>query len=240
MRGRFTANAGEMNGASAACCPAFNHNNIKRLRAEIKLVSVRDFLRFSFAWQHVAQTRITGRKAFDAVWPSKRASKRRPQPGENEILNTRLADYDPDWLDERCLAGYFTLMRLRPRCGAGERRASPVRSTPISILLCKMSAIWASLSPETNGLRPTLRAATVADQTRQDGASFSHDLLGDTGLRSHRRAVGLLVADSRRIADLADAFARATAHARRRRRSTVAAIEEAGLVAGAPKCRRIQ
>ena len=41
-------------------------------------------------------------------WPSKRASKRRPQPGENEILNTRLADYDPDWLDERCLAGYFT------------------------------------------------------------------------------------------------------------------------------------
>lgn len=67
MRGRFTANAGEMNGASAACCPAFNHNNIKRLRAEIKLVSVRDFLRFSFAWQHVAQTRITGRKAFDAV-----------------------------------------------------------------------------------------------------------------------------------------------------------------------------
>ena len=116
-----------------------------------------------------------------------------------------------------------------------------MRSTPISILLCKMSAIWASLSPETNGLRPTLRAATVADQTRQDGASFSHDLLGDTGLRSHCRAVGLLVADSfAGLRTLLTPSRERRSHARRRRRSTVAAIEEAGLVAGAPKCRRIQ
>ena len=147
---------------------------------------------------------MTGRKALDAVLAQQEGFEAPAAAWENEILNTRLADYDPDWLDERCLAGYFT-------CGAGERRASPVQSTPIAILPCKISAIWASLSPETKGLRPTLRAATVADQTRQDGASFFHDLLGDTGLRSHCRA-GRPRTPGRgqlcRIADVADAFAR--------------------------------
>jgi ATP-dependent Lhr-like helicase len=32
---------------------------------------------------------------------------------ESEILSARLADYEPDWLDERCFAGHVPWMRLR-------------------------------------------------------------------------------------------------------------------------------
>ena len=52
---------------------------------------------------------------------------------ETEILPTRLAGYEPSWLDDRCLAGRIAWARLRPRnarTNGTEARAAPVRTTP--------------------------------------------------------------------------------------------------------------
>jgi ATP-dependent Lhr-like helicase len=238
LRGRFTTEAGENEWCERRLLSRIHHYTIKRLRAEIEPVSARDFLRFLFAWQHLdPQARLAGRRALDAILAQLEGFEAPAAAWESEILATRLADYDPDWLDERCLAGYFTWMRLRPRSGAGERKASPVRSTPIAILPRKTSAIWASLSPETNGLRTTPRAQMVADQIRQDGASFFHDLLGDTGLLRSQleeaiaELVGLGIVTSDSFGGLRTLLTPSRdrrSHARRRRRSAVAAIEEAG------------
>ena len=46
MRGRFTANADENEWCERRLLSRIHHYNIKRLRAEIKPVSARDFLRF--------------------------------------------------------------------------------------------------------------------------------------------------------------------------------------------------
>jgi ATP-dependent helicase Lhr and Lhr-like helicase len=238
MRGRFTAAAGENEWCERRLLSRIHHYTIKRLRAEIEPVSARDFLRFLFAWQRVdPKTRMTGRKALDAILAQLEGFEAPAAAWESEILTARLADYDPDWLDERCLAGYFTWMRLRPRGGSGEKRASPVRSTPIAILPRKASAIWASLSPGTDGLRLTPRAETVAHQIRQDGASFFHDLLGDTGLLRSQleeaiaELVGLGIVTSDSFGGLRTLLTPSRdrrSHSRRRRRSAAAAIEEAG------------
>ena len=46
---------------------------------------------------------------------------------ETEILPARVADYEPSWLDELCLAGRIAWTRLRPRNGRGERRRAQRR-----------------------------------------------------------------------------------------------------------------
>ena len=54
---------------------------------------------------------------------------------ETEVLPTRIAEYEPAWLDEQCLAGRIVWSRLATRSGDSERGAAPVRSTPIACCL---------------------------------------------------------------------------------------------------------
>jgi ATP-dependent Lhr-like helicase len=236
MRGRFSAGATEDEWCERRLLSRIHHYTIRRLRAEIEPVAARDFLRFLFAWQHVdPKTRMAGLKALDAVLAQLEGFEAPAAAWESEILPARLADYDPDWLDERCLAGYLTWMRLRPRGGAGDKKASPLRTTPIAILPRQGSAMWTSL--EANGVRPSARAEMVAEQIRRDGASFFHDLLGDTGLlRSQLEeaiaelvALGILTSDSfGGLRALLTPSRERRSHPRRRRRSAVSSVEDAG------------
>jgi ATP-dependent Lhr-like helicase len=238
MRGRFTAGATEDEWCERRLLSRIHHYTIKRLRAEIEPVAARDFLRFLFVWQHLdPKTRMAGPKALDAVLLQLEGFEAPAAAWESEILPARLADYDPDWLDERCLAGYLTWMRLRPRGGAGDKKASPLRTTPIAILPRQGSAMWTSLSSEANGVRPSPRAEMVAGQIRRDGASFFHDLLGDTGLlRSQLEeaiaelvALGVLTSDSfGGLRALLTPSRERRSHPRRRRRSAISTVEDAG------------
>ena len=238
MRGRFSAGATEDEWCERRLLSRIHHYTIRRLRAEIEPVAARDFLRFLFAWQHVdPKTRMAGLKALDAVLAQLEGFEAPAAAWESEILPARLADYDPDWLDERCLAGYLTWMRLRPRGGAGDKKASPLRTTPIAILPRQGSAMWTSLSSEANDVRPSARAEMVAEQIRRDGASFFHDLLGDTGLlRSQLEeaiaelvALGILTSDSfGGLRALLTPSRERRSHPRRRRRSAVSSVEDAG------------
>ena len=155
-----------------------------------------------------------------------------------EILPARVADYDPDWLDERCLAGHLAWMRLRSRSAAGsDRRAAPVRTTPIAILPRRHSGSWTSLSPQSRRRLPSPRAQVVADWIRQNGASFFHDLMEGCGLlRSQLEeavaelvALGLVTSDSfgglRALLVPSRDGART---ARRRRRTHAFGMEDAG------------
>lgn len=104
---------------------------------------------------------------------------------ESEILSARIAGYEPAWLDDQCLAGRIAWARLRPRNGranGGERGASPVRTTPITLLARRHAALWASLSPAADAADPSIRARAVSDYIREHGASFFDELVDGTGL----------------------------------------------------------
>ena len=96
---------------------------------------------------------------------------------------------------------------------------------------------WTSLSSEANGVRPSPRAELVAERIRQDGASFFNDLLADTGLlRSQLEeaiaelvALGILTSDSfGGLRALLTPSRDRRSHPRRRRRSAVSTVEDAG------------
>jgi ATP-dependent Lhr-like helicase len=162
---------------------------------------------------------------------------------ESEILPARLAGYEPTWLDDRCLAGQAAWMRLRPRAArsgnGGESRASPVRTTPITLVARRHAAHWTSLSPQADDIQPSVRAQAVVDHIRQHGASFFDELVDGTGLLrtqveealAELVALGLVSCDSfggLRALLVPSGERRPLAGGRRRRRTAKFGMEEAG------------
>src|SRR5262249_9502391 len=132
------------------------------------------------------EARGKGREATDPVW-AQREGFGAPAPAwESEIRPARLAGYEPRWLDDCCLAGRVTWMRLRPRAGrsgnGGDSRASPLRTTPITLVARRHGAHWTSLAPDQDDVEPSFRAQAVADYIEEQGASFFDELVEGTGL----------------------------------------------------------
>jgi ATP-dependent helicase Lhr and Lhr-like helicase len=238
MRGRFTPAASEEEWCERRLLSRIHHYTIKRLRAEFEPVAARDFLRFLFSWQRLTpDARMAGPKALDMVLAQLEGFEASAPAWEEEILPARVADYDPDWLDEKCLAGQLSWMRLCSRnAPSGKGKVSPVRTTPMAILPRRHSSAWTSLSPQTEG-RASHHAQVVLDYIRQNGASFFPDLLEGCGLlRSQAEealaelvALGLVTSDSfvGLRALLVPSSLRRT-QARRRRRTVAFGIEDAG------------
>jgi hypothetical protein len=68
MRGASRRTPRRMSGASAGCSPGSTHYTVKRLRAEIEPVAVRDFPRLLLDWQRVtAETRMQGSDAVGRI-----------------------------------------------------------------------------------------------------------------------------------------------------------------------------
>ena len=226
MRGRFTANSIDEEWCERRLLSRVHRYTINRLRAEIEPVAARDFLRFLFTWQHVApDARMAGPKALDTILAQLEGFNASAPAWETEILPTRLGDYDPIWLDQRCLAGRVSWMRLRPHNRRGdERRAAQVRTTPIAIVPRPSACFWSSFSAENAGPTPSVRAQAVVEFIEQNGASFFDDLLENRRLlRSQLKeaiselvALGLVTSDS--FAGLRALLVRPSRRAKRRRR----------------------
>ena len=239
MRGRFTADATGEEWCERRLLSRIHRYTIRRLRAEIEPVAVRDFLRFLFAWQRVTpEARMAGPKAMDTVLAQLEGFNAPAAVWETEILPARIGDYDPDWLDERCLAGRFTWLRLRPHTRTnGEGRVAPVRTTPVAILPRRHCGLWMSLLPAIDGPHPSSQALRILECIQQNGASFFHDLLENSGLlRSQLKeaiaelvALGLVTSDS--FGGLRALLVRSSgrrAHRRRHRNTDLFRMEDAG------------
>ncbi len=252
LRGRFTPAAGADEWCERRLLARIHSYTVKRLRAEIEPVAARDFLRFLLGWQHVAaDARMQGPDALEVVVAQLEGFEAAAGAWETEILPARLADYEPSWLDDQCLAGRIAWARLRPRTGrpnGGERTAAPVRTTPITLLARRHAALWASLSTLPDAVPLSPRAQAVADHIREQGASFFDELVQGTGLlRSQVEealaelvALGLVTSDSfggLRALLVPSDRRKPGAFGRRRRRSVLFGMEDAGRWALAHRAR---
>jgi ATP-dependent Lhr-like helicase len=186
MRGRFTPDAGEDEWCERRLLARINRYTVKRLRAEIEPVSARDFLRFLLAWQHVdAGTRMEGPTALEAVVEQLEGFEAPAGAWEKEILAARVRGYQPGWLDDQCRSGRVMWTRLRPVSGrqnGSARRAGPIKSTAIALLLRKHAAVWRARAGRDAPPVLKAHAQTVTDFIRQHGASFFDDIVAGTGL----------------------------------------------------------
>ena len=178
LRGRFVAGINDEQWCDRRLLARIHHTTIRRLRAEIEPVAARDFLRFLFAWQHVAEeTRLAGPHALPTALGLLEGFEAPAGSWETEILPARVEGYEPAWLDAQLISGRSTWARLSPPLnGNGRARSTtPVRTTPIALLDRRQLAQWLSLS-QTSVAVPSPRAQLLLDGLHTHGALFFEEL----------------------------------------------------------------
>ena len=241
MRGRFALGINEMEWCERRLLARIHRYTVKRLRAEIEPVAAKDFMRFLLDWQRVTgDTRMEGSGALGEIVSQLEGFEAPAGAWESEILAARLSHYQPDWLDDQCLAGRIAWARLRPRNGkGGERRAAPVRSTPITLLPRRHLGAWTAQAASEEPAPLTANAATVAAFIRENGASFFDELREGTRLlRSQVEealaelvALGIVTSDSfggLRALLVPSSLRKPIPGGVRRRRSSAFGMESAG------------
>ncbi len=253
MRGRFTPNVAIEEWCERRLLARIHRYTVKRLRAEIEPVAARDFLRFLFGWQRVApDTQMEGPDAVETIVGQLEGFEASAGAWETEILPARIAEYEPAWLDDLCLAGRIAWARLRPLSGRADgtgHAATPVRTTPITLLPRRQARLWALFSATEEAIRPSAQAQRVAACIREQGASFFDELVEGAGLLrpqveealAELVALGLVNSDSfgglRALLMPSD---RRRPNGGRRRRGAVFGMEDAGRWALAGRARPTQ
>jgi ATP-dependent Lhr-like helicase len=185
MRGRYTAGFTETEWCERRLLARIHRYTLKRLRSEIEPVAPADYLRFLFDWHGVGAERADGQAALAAALEQLEGFSAPAAAWEGDILAARVGDYASYMLDQLCAGGSVTWMRLvPPRNDGDERRAGPVRGTPIAFVARDASHHWRALteSPEAAALNLSHPAQTVHAALQQRGALFFSDLVQITGL----------------------------------------------------------
>jgi ATP-dependent Lhr-like helicase len=163
---------------------------VATLRKQIEPITAAQFMRWLLRWQHVAPgTQVQGERATLEVLRQLQGFEIPANAWERQILGRRIANYDPQWLDQLCLTGAVGWGRLSPHpatledSAAGKRRVIPTSVAPITFFV-REEADWmtphnpVANQPEARGLSDGARQ--VLDFLRQRGASFFADIVRGT------------------------------------------------------------
>jgi len=169
------------------------------LRKQVEPVTPNVFMRWLLDWHHLApQTQLTGEEAVLAAIEQLEGFEAPAIEWERTLLPARVANYDPRWLDNLCLAGVIGWGRISPHPawsageGSAPRRVIPTSAAPITFFLRESSewlhaalaaksvdetVLTQSLSPEAQAIRAILSergAAFTADLQRLSGLDKPH------------------------------------------------------------------
>ena len=140
------------------------------------------FQRFLHRWQHLAPgSRLHGVDGALQIIKQLQGYEISAAAWEPEVLARRIARYEPEFLDQLCLAGEVMWARLSPHPAFEDpepRRVRPTRTAPIAIFL-RESAEWLEGAP--HGPVLSHAAGEVLAQLQSRGACFFNDLVRATG-----------------------------------------------------------
>jgi len=146
---------------------------LNRLRADIAPVTIGEFQRFLFAWQHVdADHALAGAEGLRAVVSQLDGLELPARAWEREVLPARVRGYEASLLDLLCLTGEVSWARV----STGPTQL--VGATPIALFLRENLASWRSLHEPVVETASTLTtvAPRVLGHLRARGACFFHEL----------------------------------------------------------------
>ncbi len=156
-------------------------------RARVEAVPLSTYLETLRQVQHVGGTaQLRGRQGVLAVIEQLQGIELAAGDWERHVLAARVADYEPAWLDELCLSGQVTWLRLTPRSELSAKRrgtSHPSASTPLTLCLrADVSVLLAGVRQGQSPTPPTLGAAAECYEVLStNGATFRSDLSGLTG-----------------------------------------------------------
>ncbi len=156
---------------------------IKRLRSEIEPVAAAVYMRFLFHW-HGLTDRGKGQDALAAAIEQLEGYSAPAGAWEKDIITARIAEFTTGMLDTLCSTGKCSWLRIAVRASKGEKRTSPVRNAPITLLERQAIPCWREVcsSPNPKDMQFTSSAKKVLEALKNNGASFFVDLVKDTGL----------------------------------------------------------
>jgi ATP-dependent Lhr-like helicase len=187
MRGQFTgvAEPGVTQWCDRRLLARIHRRTVDGLRKGIEPAPVADFLRFLLSWQHVRPgAQLHGRDGVREVIAQLQGFEAAAGAWEKELLPARVADYDPQWLDELCLGGEVAWGRLEARLDGS---TIPSRAAAIGVVQ-RRDLSWL-LAPREGIADDELsqKARDVLTFLRTSGASFLEDIA--TGVRRLRAEI---------------------------------------------------
>ena len=191
LRGTFTPSARDGEWCDRRLLARIHRYTLNRLRAEIAPVTPADFMRFLFAWQHVAPaSKLSGVDGVRAVLAQLDGVELAARAWEAHVLSARVDRYEPAMLDMLCFTGEVGWARL----SSGPTQV--VGATPIALFRREHEAAWLAVRTASDTAPELSAPATlVADMLRARGACFAHQLATACGLTADivRIAIGELV-----------------------------------------------
>jgi len=159
----------------------------KRRRKQIEPCTAQQFVQFLFRWQHLTNdTKVRGRAGLTSVLEQLQGYEI-PAGSWEAVLASRVANYQPGWLDELCLGGEVVWGRLSPRVDQPEiqQRLTPSRATRISLATRGDFGWLLAAGRKGTGTTPSdaepLAEPTLVDQIvellEQRGARFHAELV---------------------------------------------------------------
>jgi ATP-dependent Lhr-like helicase len=166
-----------------------HRRTVATLRKQVEAVTPAVYMRWLLNWQHVApQTQLSGE---EGVFEALRQLEGFEAPAvewERTLLPSRVANYDPRWLDALCLSGAVGWGRISPHpawCvgdGASPRRVIPTNAAPVTFYI-RETADWlpyalAQQCVEEDKLAAALSPAALQLRIllQQRGACFANDI----------------------------------------------------------------
>ena len=163
MRGSFerTAAVGELDTewCERRILQRIHKLTIATRRRQVEPVSPAKFMQWLLGWQHLApQTQVSGEDGLLGAISKLEGFEAPAVEWEKTILPSRVANYDPRWLDQLCLSGVVGWGRVSPHpafhegYGNGPQRVIPTNASPITFYL-RDSAAWLDLCTSRTGSR---------------------------------------------------------------------------------------
>jgi ATP-dependent helicase Lhr and Lhr-like helicase len=191
LRGRFTPGAPGIEWCDRRLLARVHRYTLNRLRAEIEPVTIADFTRFLFAWQHIDPShQLEGQDGLRAVIGRLDGFELPAKAWERAVLPARMQRFDPSMLDLLCLtgeAGWTRLSRTKDTKDTDAKDASGTNERPSRFLRSALFLIehrdaWQALRFADPSGRESIEQGLGADaqrvlaMLRERGASFLRDL----------------------------------------------------------------
>ena len=188
LRGSFRTEVAEEEFCDRRILARIHRSTIDTLRREVEPVPPATFMRFLLRWQHVdPAARLQGEGGLLAAIEQLQGFESAAGAIEDEVLLSRVADYDTMMLDRLCLGGEVVWGRVSSYQGRPQNGANPSttgrptfsRATPITMVL-RDSLDWI-LGPTGQDADGLVGAAKeVVELLNLRGASFLSDIVSAT------------------------------------------------------------
>jgi ATP-dependent Lhr-like helicase len=181
---------------------------LSTLRKSVEPATPAIFMRWLLDWHHLApQTQLTSEEGVLAAIEQLEGFEAPAVEWERTLLPARVANYDPQWLDNLCLAGVIGWGRISPHpawFGSGSakeasapRRVIPTSAAPITFYL-RESSEWLHSALAAKSVDETVLAQSLSPEAQtirallaRSGAAFTADLQRVSGLTKLQTSTAL-------------------------------------------------